>query len=187
VTADALHTQVEHARYLFTVKGNQPSLEAEITRVPATAFPRCTNLLLVATPFAGLHAPHLRWDAVAAVTILGTLGTGAAYVLNYRLITDEGTTASVGTYLLPVVAVILGATVLVEPLTAQVIAGVIVVLAGVALTRGGADRPHGHTAPPAPEPPPRLRRPWVAEHSRAVHAVLGTPQGGRARSVAPAR
>lgn len=47
VTADALHTQTEHARYLicdrqadylFTVKGNQPTLEAEISRVPATAF-----------------------------------------------------------------------------------------------------------------------------------------------------
>ena len=105
-----------------------------------------TGLLLMTTPFAGLQVPHLRWDAVAAVTILGTLGTGAAYVLNYRLITDEGTTASVVTYLLPVVAVILGATVLAEPLTAQVIAGVIVVLAGVALTRRGADIPRERTA-----------------------------------------
>jgi len=83
------------------------------------------------------------------VTILGTLGTGAAYVLNYRLITDEGTTASVVTYLLPVVAVILGATVLAEPLTAQVIAGVLVVLAGVALTRRGADPPREPTATPS--------------------------------------
>ncbi len=65
------------------------------------------------------------------------------------LITDEGTTASVVTYLLPVVAVILGATVLAEPLTAQVIAGVLVVLAGVALTRRGADPPREPTATPS--------------------------------------
>jgi DDE_Tnp_1-associated/Transposase DDE domain len=47
VTADALHTQTEHARYLvagrqadylFTVKGNQPTLEAAISRLPQAAF-----------------------------------------------------------------------------------------------------------------------------------------------------
>src|SRR6266540_608951 len=48
VTADALHTQTEHARYLvgdrqadylFCVKGNQPTLETAISRVPPAAFP----------------------------------------------------------------------------------------------------------------------------------------------------
>ena len=44
-----------------------------------------------------------------AISILGALGTGAGHVLNYRLITDEGPTASsTVTYLLPVVAVVLG-------------------------------------------------------------------------------
>jgi hypothetical protein len=44
-----------------------------------------------------------------AISILGALGTGADYVLNYRLITDEGPTASsTVTYLLPVAAVVLG-------------------------------------------------------------------------------
>src|SRR6266511_4019680 len=47
VTADALHTQTEHARYLFgdrqadylfCVKGNQPTLEAAISRLPQAAF-----------------------------------------------------------------------------------------------------------------------------------------------------
>src|SRR6266511_4326635 len=47
VTADALHTQTEHARYLvgdrqadylFCVKGNQPTLEAAISRMPPAAF-----------------------------------------------------------------------------------------------------------------------------------------------------
>src|SRR6266545_2509075 len=47
VTADALHTQTEHARYLvgdrqadylFTVKGNQPTLEAAISHLPQAAF-----------------------------------------------------------------------------------------------------------------------------------------------------
>jgi drug/metabolite transporter (DMT)-like permease len=39
------------------------------------------------------------------------------------------------TYLLPVVAVVLGALVLAEPITIQLAAGVAIVLAGVALTR----------------------------------------------------
>ncbi len=47
VTADALHTQTEHARYLvgdrqadylFCVKGNQPTLEAAISHLPQAAF-----------------------------------------------------------------------------------------------------------------------------------------------------
>jgi predicted transposase YbfD/YdcC len=48
VTADALHTQVEHARwlvedkhadYLLTVKGNQPGLQTAIERLAPDAFP----------------------------------------------------------------------------------------------------------------------------------------------------
>ena len=57
-------------------------------------------------------------------------------MINYRIITDDGPVlASTVTYLLPVVAVILGALVLAEPITLQLAAGVAVVLAGVALTR----------------------------------------------------
>ena len=57
-----------------------------------------TALLAIVLPFAGFRPIHLRWDAIAALAVLGCLGTGIAYILNYRLITDEGTTASVVTY-----------------------------------------------------------------------------------------
>ncbi|MEV0808210.1 DMT family transporter [Micromonospora sp. NPDC050200] len=74
--------------------------------------------------------------ALAAVAVLGTLGTGVTFHLNARLIADEGpTAAAVVGYLLPVVAVGLGALVLDEALTARVVAGMVVVLLGVALTR----------------------------------------------------
>jgi drug/metabolite transporter (DMT)-like permease len=67
---------------------------------------------------------------------LGIIGTGLAYVLNYRIITDEGPTlASTVTYLLPVVAGLLGFVVLGEPVTVQMAAGVAIVLVGIALTR----------------------------------------------------
>ena len=95
-----------------------------------------SGLLILATPFGGLAAPTWRPDAIAALVALGIIGTGIAYVINYRIITDDGPVlASTVTYLLPVVAVILGALVLSEPITLQLGAGVAVVLAGVALTR----------------------------------------------------
>ena len=69
-----------------------------------------TGLLVLATPFGGLTAPTWRPDAIAALIALGLIGTGIAYVINYRIITDDGPVlASTVTYLLPVVAVILGA------------------------------------------------------------------------------
>jgi len=55
---------------------------------------------------------------VAAVAILGIIGTGIAYVLNYQIITSEGATiASTVTYFLPVVAIVLGVLVLGENIT----------------------------------------------------------------------
>jgi len=63
--------------------------------------------------------------------------TGLAYLLNYRLIDDEGaTTASTVTYLLPIVAVILGAIVLSEAITWNLFTGAAIVLGGVALSGG---------------------------------------------------
>jgi len=117
-----------------------------LTRRKIGVLPGSTGQLLCATvitmaalPF-GLEAPSWRTDAVIAVVVLGVLGTGIAYLLNYQIISDDGpAAASVVTYLLPVVAVILGATVLQEPLQPQVLLGMAVVLVGVWLRR--SDRP----------------------------------------------
>ena len=68
--------------------------------------------------------------------VLGILGTGIAYVLNYQIITSDGATAaSTVTYLLPVVAIVLGVLVLNETVTAITLAGIALVLGGVALAR----------------------------------------------------
>jgi drug/metabolite transporter (DMT)-like permease len=72
----------------------------------------------------------------SAIAVLGIIGTGLAYVLNYQIITSEGATvASTVTYLLPVVAIVLGVLILKESITVMVLAGIALVLAGVALTR----------------------------------------------------
>jgi drug/metabolite transporter (DMT)-like permease len=95
-----------------------------------------TGLLLLATPVAGLQPPRLTPTVVWAAVLLGVVGTGGAYLLNYWIIADEGATAaSTVTYLLPVVSVGLGAAVLGEPVTAELVVGTAVVLAGVALAR----------------------------------------------------
>ena len=92
-------------------------------------------LLAIVLPFARLQPLHLPWDAIATLVVLGCLGTGIAYILDYGLITDEGTTASIVTYLLPIVAVILGAAILNDHIAAQIIGGMRIVLMSVAITR----------------------------------------------------
>lgn len=72
---------------------------------------------------------------VASILVLGLIGTGAAYVLNYQIISSESATiAAAVTYLLPVVAIILGIIVLNESITVLIVVG-IVVLIGVVVTR----------------------------------------------------
>ena len=93
-------------------------------------------LLAVALPLSGAGAPQVSAISLVSLVILGVLGTGVAYVLNYQIITSEGATvAATVTYLLPVVAIVLGVVVLGETVTISVLAGIALVLAGVALTR----------------------------------------------------
>jgi len=65
------------------------------------------------------------------------VGTGFAYLLYYRLIAEAGAmSASMVTYLIPVVSVILGVVVLSEPLGWNVFVGAGVVIVGVAVAEG---------------------------------------------------
>jgi drug/metabolite transporter (DMT)-like permease len=95
-----------------------------------------TGLLLLVTPFAGMQPMNLSATAVAGALVLGILGTGVAYVLNFRLITDDGpSAASTVTYLLPIVSITLGVTVGSEEATSPLLVGTVVVLVGVVLVR----------------------------------------------------
>jgi drug/metabolite transporter (DMT)-like permease len=127
-----------------------------------------TGLTALALPMYGMEPIHLEWEAAAAVVVLGIFGTGFAFALNYRIITDEGPTnaATVG-YLLPVVSVLLGALFLDEDLTPHVVAGMVVVLGGVALTR--VRRRPGEGPAPVVSGPVATARPVA--RSAAVPAV----------------
>ncbi len=95
-----------------------------------------TIQLAIALTIAGAPEPHVTAEDIAALAVLGIIGTGFAYVLNYQIITREGATiASTVTYLLPVVAIVLGVLVLSETITMTILGGIALVLIGVALTR----------------------------------------------------
>lgn len=77
-----------------------------------------------------------------AVCLLGTLGTGLAYVLFYRVIADLGPTmAAAVTYLVPVMAVTVGVLFLHEPFHLQLLAGGGLIVGGVVLLNGHGARP----------------------------------------------
>ncbi|MCE6997470.1 DMT family transporter [Saccharothrix sp. S26] len=116
--------------------------------VSAAQLVAATGLSTALLPFD--HTPATpNVTAVVAVVVLGVFGTGFTFVLNYRIIEDEGPTsaATVG-YLLPVVSVALGALVLDEPLSPRTVVGMAVVLAGVALTRLAPARSAADKRPP---------------------------------------
>jgi drug/metabolite transporter (DMT)-like permease len=88
---------------------------------------------------------------VVAVLILGVVGTGFAYVLNYRSIAEVGPTrASVVTQLVPVVAVAVGVAFLHEPFHFRLLVGGALTLLGIALLHERIRLLTATGGPPAP-------------------------------------
>ncbi|HEX5578301.1 MAG TPA: DMT family transporter [Candidatus Limnocylindria bacterium] len=75
-----------------------------------------------------------RFDAMLAVVWLGLLGSGAAYLVFFRLLGHWGATrTSLVAYLLPVYGIALGAMVLGETIDTRLVLGTLLVIAGIAL------------------------------------------------------
>jgi drug/metabolite transporter (DMT)-like permease len=75
------------------------------------------------------------WSSVAAVAVLGALGTAVAFAAFSTLAGRVGSTrASVTTYLLPAVAIALGAIVRDERIALASVGGCALILAGAYLT-----------------------------------------------------
>ncbi len=94
---------------------------------------------VVLVPFAAAQAPHdlPSAKAIACVLALALLGTAAAQLVWFRLLRGFGSArASLVTYLLPVTALLYGVVLLDETLTAAAVAGLALILAGVALGSG---------------------------------------------------
>jgi drug/metabolite transporter (DMT)-like permease len=82
----------------------------------------------------GLGGSAFAWDSLLAVGALGVMGTGVAFVLMGRLVGRVGSArASFATYLIPVVAMVLGVVFRDEELHLSSVSGVVLVIAGAFL------------------------------------------------------
>ena len=112
-----------------------------------------TGLLIMATiqitPIAvvtGFTVSSIGAPTVFGMLALGCLGSGVAYVLNFRVINkSDATTASTVTYLTPLVAIIAGALFLAEPISWNQPIGGLLILVGAAVAQG-LNRPRDKTA-----------------------------------------
>jgi drug/metabolite transporter (DMT)-like permease len=114
-----------------------------------------TAQLLCATAVLSLTAPTASglpswpgWRACAALLVLGSLGTGIAFMLNMRVIRAAGPTiASTVTYVVPLWSTLFGTVLLSEELSWNTAVGALIVVGGVFL----AQMPSRRRAPaPAP-------------------------------------
>jgi drug/metabolite transporter (DMT)-like permease len=115
----------------FVVKGRYGRLTSM-----QTSFVSIITASLMTLPFALATAPArlpgLR--ASLAVLALGAIGTALAFVIFYRLMLDLGPArASLVSYLAPGVALFYGAVFLGETITVAAVAGLVLILGGVAV------------------------------------------------------
>jgi len=109
---------------------------------------------LALLPFGLLQLPSAvpGWKATGSVLALAVLGTALAQIILYRVLRSDGAArVSLVTYLLPVTALFYGVLLLGEPLTTQELAGMVLILGGVALGSGALKMPRREPAP-APSP-----------------------------------
>ena len=90
----------------------------------------------VATILDGPIVLPTRLDALFAVTWLGLVGSGIAFLTFFRILGRWGATrTSMVAYLMPVNGVVLGALVLGEPVDARLVAGLALVISGIAVVQ----------------------------------------------------
>jgi drug/metabolite transporter (DMT)-like permease len=104
--------------------------------------------VLITVPFAAPTIPtiHLDWHSMAAALFLGAAGSGVAYLLYYYILNSVGAVRGSGVVLLvPMTAVFWGVVLLHEVVSPPMIAGMLVILAGIVLT-------NVRRGTPAPQP-----------------------------------
>jgi drug/metabolite transporter (DMT)-like permease len=150
-----------------------------------------TAACLALLPFAGYDVAtggvHLSWVRLLCLVLLGAVGTGYAYLLNYRTLQAQGATAaSLVTYLIPIVGVAAGVLVLSEPFSYRLLIGAVIVGFGIAMIQGRILGPREPAAPEATQPTaaPEV----VAEEPTAAalpaHGVAAGRGGGSGDPVA---
>jgi drug/metabolite transporter (DMT)-like permease len=96
------------------------------------------SIMLLPLALGGLPSGSVSGEAVASVVVLGLVGTAFGFLIFFRLIDEIGPSrASIITYVNPVVALALGVAILDERVTAGVVAGLLLILAGSWLSTDG--------------------------------------------------
>jgi drug/metabolite transporter (DMT)-like permease len=116
-------------------------LQRQTERVDTITLSTATMLgaTAVLLPFGLAQAPTDApgWESVAAVVALGVAGTGIGLLIFMKIIGDYGSfRAGLVTYLLPVTALLYGSMLLDEEITGWMVAGLGLILLGVALGSG---------------------------------------------------
>ena len=97
-----------------------------------------TALLVLPLAAPALSSVHLELKSIAAVLALGIAGSGVVGVLYYYVLNSLGPVRGSGvTLLIPLTAVFWGVTILNEAVTVPIVAGMVVILAGIVLTNVG--------------------------------------------------
>lgn len=126
--------------------------------------------LVVLVPWFTEVPTGITWQVVAALSTLGILGTGFAYILNYAIVRQAGATvATTVTYVAPVVAITAGVALMGETLSWNQPLGAVVIVLGAALCQGVV----------------RTRR--VASSADGGHAASARGQSSRSASTAAER
>ena len=109
-------------------------------------------IVLLPLGLAQLPSKVPGWKETGSVIALAVIGTAVAQIIVYRVLrTDGAARVSLVTYLLPMTALIYGVLLLGEPLTWQELAGMVLILGGVALGSGAVRVPRREpVAAPSP-------------------------------------
>jgi drug/metabolite transporter (DMT)-like permease len=143
---------------------------------PVLATAGMTGAALLLLPFAIVQFPDAMpgWKAIASVAALTVGGTALAQLVLFRMLRLHGSArTSLVTYLMPPMALLYGALLLDEPITAAAVAGLALILPGVALgsgrlrlgQRASADAPAATATVSAAADVPAATRPGHAEPS----------------------
>ncbi len=107
----------------------------------------CLTSTVVLAPFALTRLPGKipSVEVIVSLLVLGLICTALAYLLFFALVAEVGATrGTVFTYVNPAISVLLGVTLLHEPLTVAIIVGFLLIILGSWLSTGGALPPLAH-------------------------------------------
>jgi drug/metabolite transporter (DMT)-like permease len=99
---------------------------------------------ILVLPLAAFQLPDRvpGWEALASLAALTLVNSVGSQLLSFRILRLYGPArSSLSTYTSPPLALLLGAAVLGEPVTGAGVAGMVLILAGVAVGSGTVGRP----------------------------------------------